>query len=99
MKIEITPIPFNNRLYIEEVKEEDKKVGTIVVPNFVKDRKDIPKFMRVKILNVSSNLSESLIGKEAMVETGFYEEVTIDGKIYTFCPISYVVCLIEANKI
>ncbi len=88
-------IPYNNRLYIEEIKESEQKVGSITVPDFAKDRRDIPKFMKVKILAVSSNLSEALIGEYAMIETGFLEEVKVEGKIYTFCPINYVVCLLS----
>lgn len=91
----MTVVPFNNRLYVEEIKATDQKVGSIVVPEFNKDRKDLPKFVKVKILDVSSNLDLSLVGKTAIIETGFWEEVIIDHKIYTFCPMNYLVCIIE----
>lgn len=91
-------IPYNNRLYIEEVRESEQKVGSIMVPDFAKDRRDIPKFMKVKILAVASNLSEALIGEYAMIETGFLEEVKVEGKIYTFCPVNYVVCFLRSYE-
>ena len=90
----MTVIPFNNRLLIKEIKETDKKIGDIIVPNFVKDRKDVPKFMTVEILNVSSGIALTLIGKKAVIETGFLEEVVIDNVMYNFCPFNYLVCLL-----
>jgi len=89
----MTIIPYNNRLMIKEIKENEKKAGDIIVPNFTKDRKDIPKFMKVHILEISAGLSPNLVGKTAVIETGFLEEVTIDGDLYHFCPINYVVCI------
>lgn len=95
----INVIPFNNRLLIKEIKESEKKVGDIVVPNFVKDRKDIPKFMMVQILDVSSGISPTLVGKKAVIETGFLEEVPIDGTVYNFCPFNYLVCILQDDPI
>ena len=89
--------PFNNRLLITEVKEKEQKSGSIFVPDFVKERKEIPKFIRVQINNISPNLSpqfDYLLGMDAIIETGFLEEVNIDNITYRFCPVSYVVAVI-----
>lgn len=91
-------IPYNNRLYVEEIKETEQKVGSITVPDFAKDRRDLPKFMKVRIVAVSSNLPEALVGETAMIETGFLEEIKVENKIYTFCPISYVICILQDSK-
>lgn len=91
-------IPFNNRLYIKEIKESEQRVGSIMVPEFSKDRRDLPKFMKVQILGVSQNLSEDLVGSIGMIETGFLEEIRIEEKIFTFCPINYLVCLLQEYK-
>lgn len=89
--------PFNNRLLIEKCEEKEQKIGELFVPDFVKDRKDIPKFMKVKCIAQSPDLDkvESLVGKMIMIETGFLEEVVIDNKQYMFCPYNYVVCSLE----
>lgn len=90
--------PFNNRLLISEVKEQEQKAGSIFVPDFVKERKEIPKFIRVQINNISPNLSpqfDYLVNKQAIIETGFLEEVLIDHKTYLFCPLNYVVAVIN----
>jgi hypothetical protein len=91
-------IPFNNRLYVEEIKVSDQKVGSIVVPEFNKDRRDLPKFVKVRILDVASNLDKELVGKVGIIETGFWEEVTIDHKIHTFCPMNYLVCIVTEDE-
>ena len=95
----MTVIPFNNRLLIKEIKETDKKIGDIIVPNFVKDRKDVPKFMMIQILEVSAGISPTLVGKKAVIETGFLEEVTIDNVMHHFCPFNYLVCLLQEEQI
>ncbi len=92
--------PFNNRLLISEVQEKEQKAGSIFVPDFVKERKEMPKFIRVQINNISPNLSpqyEYLVGMGAIIETGFLEEVNIDNIVYRFCPISYVVAVINPD--
>jgi hypothetical protein len=92
----MTVLPFNNRLLIEKIEEKENKIGDLFVPDFVKDRKDIPKFMRVKVKAQSYELNKitDLTDKEIIIETGFLEEVVIDNKMYMFCPYNYVVCCI-----
>lgn len=92
----MTILPFNNRLLIEKIEEKENKIGDLFVPDFVKDRKDIPKFMRVKVKAQSYELNKitDLTDKEIIIETGFLEEVVIDNKMYMFCPYNYVVCCI-----
>lgn len=90
-------IPFNARLLVEEVSEKEQKFKSVFVPEeFKNNKKDLPKYIRVKILNVASDIKQFdwLIGQEAIVETGFYEEVRVDNKIFKFCPITYVVGVI-----
>ena len=92
----MTVLPFNNRLLIEKIEEKENKIGDLFVPDFVKDRKDIPKFMRVKGKAQSYELNKitDLTDKEIIIESGFLEEVVIDNKMYMFCPYNYVVCCI-----
>ena len=94
----MTVIPYNNRLYVEEIKATDQKVGSIVVPEFNKDRRDLPKFVKVRILDVASNLDKELVGKVGIIETGFWEEVIIDHKVHTFCPMNYLVCIVTEEN-
>lgn len=92
----MTVLPFNNRLLIEKIEEKENKIGDLFVPDFVKDRKDIPKFMRVRVKAQSHEIYKitDLTDKEIVIETGFLEEVVIDNKMYMFCPYNYVVCCI-----
>lgn len=90
--------PFNSRLLIEEVQSVEQKVGAIYVPEFTKDKKELPKFLIVKILDIAPNIENqfaSLIGKTVVIETGFLEEVKIENKIHKFALINYVVCVID----
>lgn len=93
-------IPYNNRLLIEEVAKKEQKIGDLFVPEFVAERRDIPKFLKVRIIkesvDIENNLSiPSLKDKLAIVETGFLEEIVVDGKKYMFCPYNYIVCIVE----
>jgi len=87
--------PYNNRLLIKEIKETEQKLGDIIVPNFIKEKKDIPKFMMVLILDASDNIAKDIVGKKAIIETGFLEEILIEGIMYNFCPYNYLVCIIS----
>lgn len=91
-------IPFNSRLLVEEIKEEEQKVGEIFIPQFTKERKDVPKYLTVKVLAVANNLEDNfswMIGKTIIIETGLLDEVKIQNKIYKFALINYVVCVID----
>lgn len=91
-------IPFNSRLLVEEIKEEkEQKIGELFVPEFKENRRDLPKFLRVKVLAVSPNLTDFqyLNGKEIIIETGFLEEIKLENKIHRFSLINYVVCVID----
>ena len=44
--------PFNNRLLIEEIKDGDIKIGNVFIPDEVKERKNLSKYLRVKILDL-----------------------------------------------
>lgn len=94
-------IPFNSRLLVEEIKEDkEQKIGEIFVPEFTKDRRDLPKFLKVKVLSVAQNLENFkwLTGKEIIIETGFLEEVNINNKIIRFALINYVVCILSDDN-
>lgn len=90
--------PFNSRLLVEEVQQTEQKVGSIFVPEFTKERKDLPKFLLVKVLDIAPNISDQfgyLVGKTIVIETGFLEEVKINNTINRFALINYVVCIID----
>lgn len=94
-------IPFNSRLLVEEIKEsKEQKVGDIYIPEFTKERKDLPKFLRVKVLDVAPNLPDFqyLKGKEIIIETGFLEEIKLENKIHRFSLINYVVCVLDPTS-
>lgn len=95
-------LPFNNRLLIEEIVAEKHSKDVIATLDFAKERKELPKFMKVKILELAPNISSDfyyLKDKEAYIETGFLEEIVIDNKMHRFCPINYVVCVnVGANE-
>jgi len=90
--------PFNSRLLVEEVQQTEQKVGSIFVPEFTKERKDLPKFLLVKVLDIAPNISDQfgyLVGKTIVIETGFLEEVKINNTINRFALINYVVCIVD----
>lgn len=91
--------PYNNRLLIKKLDFKEQKMGEIFVPEFVKDKKDIPKFMKVLVLDQSEIPKDvpNLVGKSIIIETAFLEEVSIDNKVHMFCPYNYVVCTLDEN--
>lgn len=91
--------PLNNRILIEEIQAENAVVNGIVIPDFVKDRKTIEKFLECRVLDVSSLDFQFLIGKKCVVETGMIEEVVINKKKYIFCPVNYIVCVIMDENV
>lgn len=94
-------VPFNNRILIKEIELKPKESQSgVFIPDFVKDRKNIEKFLFCEILAVAKNVqfSESLVGKRCVVETGMIEEVVIDNQKYVFCPVNYIVCVLEDNE-
>jgi co-chaperonin GroES (HSP10) len=86
--------PFNNRLLVKRLDDIEQKIGDIFVPDLVKDKKDIPKFMKVRVLDQSDEPKgiPDLRDCSIIIETGFLEEVVVDNKTYMFCPYNYVVC-------
>lgn len=47
------------------------------------------------ICNYVIDANQWLIGKRCIVESGMIEEVVLDKKKYIFCPINYIVCIIN----
>lgn len=98
----LTIKPFNSRLLIEVLSEKETKVGSIFIPQEIKERKNLDKYLRVKVLDIADNIKKEfgyLLNKEIIIETGFLEETRIDGLIYRFTTINYVVCSLVENMI
>jgi co-chaperonin GroES (HSP10) len=90
--------PFNDRILIKEIKKKDVSMGGFFMPEEVKDRTKLSKFLQVTILDVAPNIEEKysyLKGKQAVIETGFLEEVLVNGKMFRFSPVSYIVGILD----
>lgn len=95
-------IPFNNRILIQEMANKPVNAGEIYIPDYVKERKNVEKYIKYEIIDVSSDLEEKfghLRDKHCIVETGMIEEVLIDNKKYIFAPMNYIVCIIEPSNV
>lgn len=89
--------PYNNRILIEEIKKQDQSKGGIVIPDFVKERGNLDRFLLCRIIDASADIKNrlALINAKCIVETGMIEEVVIDKQKYMFCPYNYIVCLLS----
>jgi len=96
-------IPFNNRILIKEINEEQEvREGAIFVPKYLTEKKTVEKFIHATILAVAPEIEArgvNIVGKECIVETGMIEEVVFDNQKYTFVPLAYVVCVVDKPSI
>jgi co-chaperonin GroES (HSP10) len=80
--------PLNRRLLIEVIEEEPQQ-GAFFVP--VEEK--VEEFLTAKVLACADDCTNDLTGKSVVIHSFGREEVTANGKKYTFIGESHLICV------
>ena len=80
--------PLNRRLLIEVIEEEPQQ-GAFFVP--VEEK--VEEFLPAKVIACAEDCSNDLTGKTVIIHAFGKEEVTVNGKRYTFVGENNLICV------
>lgn len=93
--------PWNRRLLVEMFKlDEAGETPQILVPEDYRPKSEEDYHVQAKVLACATDATQSLLGKEVILQSNGVEEFKVNDKIYYLVLENYVVCvLLEEVKL